>query len=65
VDEKTLITNAEKADDIGNKFAESHNNTMISPGGFNTDSSTYTSPRDLKGVVKKTEKRQGSWWRCY
>jgi hypothetical protein len=31
VDEKTLITDAEKADAIASKFAESHNNTMISP----------------------------------
>jgi hypothetical protein len=68
VDEKTLITNAEKADAIASKFAESHNNTTISPlsnmvvrascsvlrcGGFNTDASTSTSPREIKDVVKK------------
>jgi hypothetical protein len=67
VDEITLITDAEKADAIASKFAESHNNTMISPlsnivpascsvlrgDGFNTDASTSTSPREIKGVVKK------------
>jgi hypothetical protein len=77
VDQKTLITDAEKVD--ASKFAEYHKNTMISPiskivrascsvlrgSGFNTDASTYNFPREIKGVVKKTEKRQGTWWRCY
>jgi hypothetical protein len=30
MDEETLITDAEKAEAIASKFAESHNNTMIS-----------------------------------
>jgi hypothetical protein len=31
VDEKTLITDAEKVEAIASKFAESYNNTMVSP----------------------------------
>jgi hypothetical protein len=31
VDETTLINDAENADAIASKFAESHNNTVISP----------------------------------
>jgi hypothetical protein len=70
-DEKTLITDAEKADAIAHTFAESHNKTMISPLRnmvrasvlcFKVVVSTpmpYTSPREIKGFVKKTEKRQG------
>jgi hypothetical protein len=66
VDEKTLIFDTEKTDAIASKFAESHNNTMLSPlsnmvrascymlrgVSFNTDASTYTSPREIKGVDK-------------
>jgi hypothetical protein len=62
---KNLITDTEKADAIASKFAESHNSTIISSlsimvrascsvlegGGFNTDASTYTFPREIKGVI--------------
>jgi hypothetical protein len=62
-----LITDAEKADAIANKFTDSHNNNMSSPlsnmvrancsvlrgGGFNIDAAIYTSPREFKGFVKK------------
>jgi hypothetical protein len=61
MDEKSLITDTEKADAIASKLAESHNNTMISSlsimvrascsvlerGGFNTDALTNTFPRDI------------------
>jgi hypothetical protein len=63
----TLITDAEKADAIAGKFAESHNNAMISPlanlvqascsalqdGGLNNDASTYTSPREIRAIIKR------------
>jgi hypothetical protein len=63
----TSITDAEKADAIAGKFAESHNNAMISPlanliqascsafqdGGLNNDASTYTSPREIRAIIKR------------
>jgi hypothetical protein len=59
--------------DIASKFAESHNNSMISPlsnmvrascsvlrgGCFNTDAST--SPHEIKGVVKKLRNGKARW----
>jgi hypothetical protein len=62
----TLITDTEKADAIADRFAESHNNSYISPltnivrascsvlqdGGFNTDASAYTSPWEIINVAR-------------
>jgi hypothetical protein len=60
VDEKTLITDAEKPEAITSKFAKSHNNTMISPLCNKVRPSCSVlrgaeirGPREIKGVVKK------------
>jgi hypothetical protein len=62
----STITDAEKAAAIADRFAESHDNSQISSltnivrasysvlqdGGFNTDTFTYTSPREIRNVVR-------------
>jgi hypothetical protein len=66
VGESTLISDAEKTAAIADRFSESHENSQISPitnkfrsscsvlqgGGFNTDTSTFTSPREIGNVVR-------------
>jgi hypothetical protein len=61
-----LITDAEKAVAIADRFADSHDNSQISPltnvvqancsvlqdGGFTTNTSTYTSPRVIRNVLR-------------
>jgi hypothetical protein len=52
VDEKPLITDADKANAIASKFAEAHNNTMISPLSNMVRCLTHL---QIKGVVKNWE----------
>jgi hypothetical protein len=67
----TLITDAEKADAIAGKFAESHNNAMIAnlvqascsalqDVGLNNDASTYTSPREIRAFIKRLRNGKAS-----
>jgi hypothetical protein len=63
----TLITDADKTAAVADRLAESHDNSQISPltnlnqascsvlqsSGFNTDTSTYTSPRDIRNVEER------------
>jgi hypothetical protein len=45
----TLITEFEKANAIASKFSLAHKNSDV----FSDDSSSYTSPRDIKHIIKK------------
>jgi hypothetical protein len=70
INHEILITDPEKANAIAAKFHQSHVNTMVSPlttqveqscselenHGFNDNPASYTSPREIKNVIKKLKK---------
>jgi hypothetical protein len=67
MDGLTLITDSEKANAIASKFSLAHENSMqsdlsatvqdscfiLNDNAFNNDSSTYTSPREIRNIIKK------------
>jgi hypothetical protein len=74
MDGLTLITESEKANTITSKFSLAHENSTqsnlsatvqysssaLNDNAFNNDSSTYSSPREIRNMIKKTEKWQGA-----
>jgi hypothetical protein len=74
MDGLTLITESEKANAMASKFSLAHENFLHSDQSisvqdsysalysdvFNGDSSSYTSPREIKNIIKKLKKWKGT-----
>jgi hypothetical protein len=54
MDGLTLLTESEKANAIASKFSLAHENSDV----FSDDSSSYTSPLEIKNIIKKLKDGQ-------